>query len=110
MKGTTFPSKNTDRGGVEPQLVSQDVQFELFAPEKRKLDVLRRHAHPSPISFGMDELAMLHAIARHAGAYPQTSLNWKVSKGWHVQTVSSGSYMISFLDYSTLLPYAFTQH
>ena len=68
MKGTTYPSKSTDRGGVEPQLVSQDVQFELFAPEKLKLDILRRHAHPSPISFGTDELAMLHAIARHAGA------------------------------------------
>jgi hypothetical protein len=31
IKGNAFPGKNAGLGGVEPQLVSQDVQFELFA-------------------------------------------------------------------------------
>ena len=59
----TSKSKKVDHGGVEPQLVSQGRQVELFASSK--LSVLRNPACPSLIS-------PLASVIRHASLHCQT--------------------------------------
>ena len=47
MDRNIWESKSQDQGGFEPQLVLQDVQFNLSRAEKLKLDVLRTRPSPS---------------------------------------------------------------
>ena len=68
-----------DQGGVEPQLVSQDSQFELFAAWKAQIGRLEKSCPPKPhFSFSTGELAMLLCIAGHA---------WELLKYCTFQTI-----------------------
>ena len=61
MERNIWESKSRDQGGFEPQLVSQDIQFDLFAGWKAQIERLAK-SYP-PKSFSKGELAMLLSIA-----------------------------------------------
>ena len=72
MERNIWESKSRDQGGFEPQLVSQDVQFELFEGWKAQIGRLAK-SYP-PKSFSKGELAMLLSTAGEWGHFKTLSI------------------------------------
>ena len=72
MERNIWESKSRDQGGFEPQLVSQDVQFDLFAGWKAQIGRLAKSYPPKFFSKG--ELAMLLSIAGEWGHFKTLSI------------------------------------
>ena len=66
---------------------------------------MKNHCAPkSHICFSTGELAMLHTIEKHAGAWLKHYVFPKVSKGWYVQAFSSIAYLLVAYNFSLRYP------